>query len=177
MATQILFMLVSTTLSSVLPVGRIQKIIGKLSYLISIRILVRSLSVVVNYHDKTNMPKSGICVANHTTVIDVAVLSNNQCFSMVLFSFFFRVVTLLALFRGCLCLFILVPSFSFSYVCFVITNNFNFDNVIVYFSNYITITDGQSYFPILIIYIYLPLKCIFFSVNFDTLDLAQSSQI
>lgn len=89
MATQILFMLVSTTLSSVLPVGRIQKIIGKLSYLISIRILVRSLSVVVNYHDKTNMPKSGICVANHTTVIDVAVLSNNQCFSMVLFSFFF----------------------------------------------------------------------------------------
>ncbi|KAI8427162.1 hypothetical protein MSG28_014777 [Choristoneura fumiferana] len=79
---QMIFMLASTTLASMLPAGRIQRIIGKLSYLVSIRILVRSLSVVVNYHDKTNMPKSGIAVANHTTIIDVAVLSNNQCFSM-----------------------------------------------------------------------------------------------
>ncbi|XP_063543618.1 glycerol-3-phosphate acyltransferase 3 isoform X2 [Cydia strobilella] len=79
----IIFMLTMTTVTSTLPPGRIQRFIGMMSYIISIRILIRSLSVVIDYHDKQNMPKGGICAANHTTTIDVAVLSSNQCFSMI----------------------------------------------------------------------------------------------
>ncbi|XP_048003397.1 glycerol-3-phosphate acyltransferase 3 [Leguminivora glycinivorella] len=79
----IIFMLTMTTVASTLPPGRVQRIIGMMSYMISMRIMIRSLSVVIDYHDKQNMPKGGICAANHTTIIDVAVLSCNQCFSMV----------------------------------------------------------------------------------------------
>ncbi|XP_063390846.1 glycerol-3-phosphate acyltransferase 4 isoform X4 [Cydia fagiglandana] len=79
----IIFMLTMTSIASTLPPGRIQRFVGMMSYMISIRIMIRSLSVVINYHDKQNMPKGGICVANHTTIIDVAVLSCNQCFSMI----------------------------------------------------------------------------------------------
>ncbi|XP_061725698.1 glycerol-3-phosphate acyltransferase 3 isoform X1 [Cydia pomonella] len=79
----IIFMLTMTTVASTLPPGRIQRFIGMMSYMISIRIMIRSLSVVINYYDKQNMPKGGICAANHTTIIDVAVLSCNQCFSMI----------------------------------------------------------------------------------------------
>ncbi|XP_063371343.1 glycerol-3-phosphate acyltransferase 3 isoform X1 [Cydia amplana] len=79
----IIFMLTMTTVASTLPPGRIQRFVGMMSYMISIRIMIRSLSVVIDYHDKQNMPKGGICVANHTTIIDVAVLSSNQCFSMI----------------------------------------------------------------------------------------------
>ncbi|XP_063632133.1 glycerol-3-phosphate acyltransferase 3 isoform X2 [Cydia splendana] len=82
-AIGIIFMLTMTSIASTLPPGRIQRILGMMSYMISIRIMIRSLSVVIDYHDKQNMPKGGICVANHTTIIDVAVLSCNQCFSMI----------------------------------------------------------------------------------------------
>ncbi|XP_028037505.1 glycerol-3-phosphate acyltransferase 3 [Bombyx mandarina] len=77
-------MIVTTTLVSTLPSGRVRRYLGAVSYKISIRVLIRSLSCVITFHDQQHMPKSnGFCVANHTSPIDVAVVSVNTCFSLV----------------------------------------------------------------------------------------------
>ncbi|XP_029941221.1 glycerol-3-phosphate acyltransferase 3 isoform X2 [Salarias fasciatus] len=48
------------------------------------RICARGLSATVQYHNKENRPqKGGICVANHTTPIDVVILANDGCYAMV----------------------------------------------------------------------------------------------
>lgn len=46
--------------------------------------LSSALSAVVNYHDVQNRPaKTGICVANHTSPIDVLVLMCDNCYSLI----------------------------------------------------------------------------------------------
>ena len=48
------------------------------------RILSRSFSGVIQFHNKEYRPKSdGICVANHTTPIDVVVLSCDRSYALV----------------------------------------------------------------------------------------------
>ena len=48
------------------------------------RILSRSFSGVVRFHNEQFRPKSdGICVANHTTPIDVVVLSCDRSYALV----------------------------------------------------------------------------------------------
>ncbi|CAI5666045.1 unnamed protein product [Oreochromis niloticus] len=48
------------------------------------RICARALSATIRYHNKENRPqKGGICVANHTTPIDVVILANDGCYAMV----------------------------------------------------------------------------------------------
>ncbi|XP_055314413.1 glycerol-3-phosphate acyltransferase 3 isoform X6 [Sitodiplosis mosellana] len=46
--------------------------------------LSSALSAVINYHDIQNRPgKTGICVANHTSPIDVLVLMCDNCYSLI----------------------------------------------------------------------------------------------
>ena len=48
------------------------------------RIMARSFSAVINFHSRENRPQSdGICVANHTTPIDVVILSCDRAFALV----------------------------------------------------------------------------------------------
>lgn len=48
------------------------------------RLMLRSMSSVITVHNIENRPKGGgICVSNHTTVIDVCVLSTITHFSLV----------------------------------------------------------------------------------------------
>ncbi|XP_050725865.1 glycerol-3-phosphate acyltransferase 3-like isoform X4 [Eriocheir sinensis] len=42
-----------------------------------------ALSLVCTYHNKENVPRRGICVANHTTPIDVLVLACDNTYDMV----------------------------------------------------------------------------------------------
>ncbi|XP_053623086.1 glycerol-3-phosphate acyltransferase 3 isoform X1 [Plodia interpunctella] len=80
----VLTMIILTTLVSCLPSGRLRLFFGAISYKMSIRILIRSLSCVATFHNTEHMPKkNGFCVANHTSPIDVAVLSINNCFSLI----------------------------------------------------------------------------------------------
>lgn len=47
-------------------------------------VLSSALSAVINYHNIENRPSgSGICVANHTSPIDVLVLMCDYCYSLV----------------------------------------------------------------------------------------------
>lgn len=49
-------------------------------------LLSSALSAVINYHNIENRPAgSGICVANHTSPIDVLVLMQDNCYSLVSF--------------------------------------------------------------------------------------------
>ncbi|KAG6462130.1 hypothetical protein O3G_MSEX013068 [Manduca sexta] len=80
----VLTMIVTTFVVSFLPEGPLRRLLGRLSYKISIRVITRGLSSVIYLHDTQHMPRSnGFCVANHTSPIDVAVLSVNTCFSLV----------------------------------------------------------------------------------------------
>lgn len=77
-------MLVSTLLISTLPPGRLRTFLGRMSYKMSFRVLFRGLSCVITYHDEKYRPQgNGFCVANHTSPIDVAILSSNDCYSLV----------------------------------------------------------------------------------------------
>ncbi|XP_060809376.1 glycerol-3-phosphate acyltransferase 4 isoform X3 [Amyelois transitella] len=76
--------IITTTLVSCLPRGRIRLFFGEISYKMSNRIMIRSLSCVATFHNLEYMPKkNGFCVANHTSPIDVAVLSINNCYSLI----------------------------------------------------------------------------------------------
>uniref|UniRef100_A0A674ARS4 1-acylglycerol-3-phosphate O-acyltransferase 9, like n=1 Tax=Salmo trutta TaxID=8032 RepID=A0A674ARS4_SALTR len=48
------------------------------------RICARGLSCTIHYYNKENRPrKGGICVANHTSPIDIVILCNDGCYAMV----------------------------------------------------------------------------------------------
>ncbi|GLH04924.1 AGPAT6_1 protein [Gryllus bimaculatus] len=46
-------------------------------------ILSSALSSVITYHNPENRPKNGICVANHTSPIDVLVLACDNCYALI----------------------------------------------------------------------------------------------
>lgn len=57
-----------------------------LNYKVSIMcfgILSCAISSVITYHNPENRPKRGICVANHTSPIDVLVLMCDNCYSLI----------------------------------------------------------------------------------------------
>lgn len=48
------------------------------------RMMTRSFSSVIRFHNRENMAKGGgICVANHTSPIDIIVLGYDNCYAMV----------------------------------------------------------------------------------------------
>nr|XP_056711235.1 glycerol-3-phosphate acyltransferase 3 [Euleptes europaea] len=80
----ILSMIGATTLVGKLPNSETKSWLSDLVHLTCSRILVRALSGTIYYHNKENKPqKGGICVANHTSPIDVIILTNDGCYTMV----------------------------------------------------------------------------------------------
>lgn len=47
------------------------------------QVLSSALSSVIRYHNRENKPKNGICVANHTSPIDVLVLACDNCYALI----------------------------------------------------------------------------------------------
>nr|CAD7588829.1 unnamed protein product [Timema genevievae] len=55
------------------------------AYVSSFRVLARAVTAEITVHNKQYKPKlGGVCVANHTTPIDVVVLSTEHCFCLVM---------------------------------------------------------------------------------------------
>ncbi|XP_063166757.1 glycerol-3-phosphate acyltransferase 3 [Candoia aspera] len=80
----IMSIIVGTTLVGQLPNGETKDWLSDLVHLTCCRILVRSLSGSIRYHNRENRPqKGGICVANHTSPIDTIILTNDGCYAMV----------------------------------------------------------------------------------------------
>lgn len=78
------WLVLGTTLVGFLPEGSVKNWLSELVHLTCYRICARGLSATITYHNKENKPqKGGICVANHTTPIDVVILANDGCYAMV----------------------------------------------------------------------------------------------
>ncbi|XP_035672177.1 glycerol-3-phosphate acyltransferase 3-like isoform X1 [Branchiostoma floridae] len=75
--------LMTTAAIGLMPNSRHKRHVSKYVSLMCYRILARAFSAVVTYHNKENRAKGGICVANHTSPIDVIILACDACYAMV----------------------------------------------------------------------------------------------
>lgn len=81
---QLLYLVISTSSIGFLPNGSMKRWANDHATRIFFRIMSRSLSSLITVHNPENKPKSGgICVANHTSTIDVCILSTDTTFSLV----------------------------------------------------------------------------------------------
>ncbi|EAX05944.1 hypothetical protein MGC11324, isoform CRA_a [Homo sapiens] len=77
-------LVIGTTLVGQLPDSSLKNWLSELVHLTCCRICVRALSGTIHYHNKQYRPqKGGICVANHTSPIDVLILTTDGCYAMV----------------------------------------------------------------------------------------------
>lgn len=78
------WLLICTTLIGYIPEGRFKRWLYACASLMCFRIMSRSFSAIVTYHNKENRAKGGgICVANHTSPIDVVILACDNCYALV----------------------------------------------------------------------------------------------
>ncbi|KAK3565726.1 hypothetical protein QTP86_014187 [Hemibagrus guttatus] len=82
--TGVTLLVVLTTLVGFLPNGRMKNFLSEKVHLMCYRVCVRGLTAIITYHHSENKPKNGgICVANHTSPIDVLILASDGCYAMV----------------------------------------------------------------------------------------------
>ncbi|KAL6038998.1 hypothetical protein STEG23_007128 [Scotinomys teguina] len=82
--TGISLLVVGTTMVGYLPNGRVKEFLSKHVHLMCYRICVRALTAIITYHNRKNRPRNGgICVANHTSPIDVIILASDGYYAMV----------------------------------------------------------------------------------------------
>lgn len=80
----ITWLVIGTSAVGFLPNWRIKYWLSEWVHVICYRICARGLSATIRYHNRENKPKKGgICVANHTSPIDVVILCNDGCYAMV----------------------------------------------------------------------------------------------
>merc|ERR1712096_567617 len=66
------------------PDGKTKRDIVYHMNVIAFRMMCRSVSAIITYHDRENIPRSGgICVANHTTVIDAVILMQDRPYAIL----------------------------------------------------------------------------------------------
>ncbi|GMR60710.1 hypothetical protein PMAYCL1PPCAC_30905, partial [Pristionchus mayeri] len=77
-------MVLITSAVGYVPNKAMKKWLNRRAMLMSMRIFSRSFSSIVRFHDRENRAKhGGICVANHTSPMDVMILSCDNCYAMV----------------------------------------------------------------------------------------------
>ncbi|XP_052773279.1 glycerol-3-phosphate acyltransferase 3-like [Mya arenaria] len=80
----LLFLIMSTFLIGYIPEGEMKRKLNSTFSLMSHRILCRAMSATVTFHNSPICkPLRGICVANHTSPLDVVILSCDNCYAMV----------------------------------------------------------------------------------------------
>uniref|UniRef100_A0A8C5GXR1 Glycerol-3-phosphate acyltransferase 3-like n=1 Tax=Gouania willdenowi TaxID=441366 RepID=A0A8C5GXR1_GOUWI len=78
------WLVIGTSAVGLLPNGRVKSWLSEWAHVMCYRICARGLSAAIRYHNRENKPrKGGICVANHTTPIDIVILCNDACYAMV----------------------------------------------------------------------------------------------
>lgn len=79
----VIWLTLCTALVGCLPEGHTKRWMVKMVLTQCFGVLSSALSSVVNYHNIENRPLNGICVANHTSPIDVLMLMCDNCYSLV----------------------------------------------------------------------------------------------
>ncbi|XP_061784677.1 glycerol-3-phosphate acyltransferase 3-like isoform X1 [Nerophis lumbriciformis] len=78
------WLVIGTSAVGLLPNWRMKFWLSEWVHVMCYRICARGLSAAIRYHNRENKPqKGGICVANHTTPIDIVILCNDGCYAMV----------------------------------------------------------------------------------------------
>uniref|UniRef100_A0A8C6WFY7 1-acylglycerol-3-phosphate O-acyltransferase 9, like n=1 Tax=Neogobius melanostomus TaxID=47308 RepID=A0A8C6WFY7_9GOBI len=78
------WLVLGTSAVGCLPNGWIKFWLSEWVHVMCYRICARGLSAAIHYHNRENKPKKGgICVANHTSPIDIVILCNDGCYAMV----------------------------------------------------------------------------------------------
>ncbi|XP_076193182.1 glycerol-3-phosphate acyltransferase 3-like isoform X2 [Aptenodytes patagonicus] len=80
----ILLLVSATTVVGQFPNGRVKCWLSNQVQMICATLGVRCLSGLVHFHNRENRPREGgICVANHTSPLDVLILASDGCYSLV----------------------------------------------------------------------------------------------
>ncbi|XP_032590522.1 glycerol-3-phosphate acyltransferase 3 isoform X1 [Drosophila grimshawi] len=80
----VLFTVISNTFVALIPIRFLRTYLAGLCFKITFRLISNSLSALIVFHNKQYKPStSGFCVANHTTPLDVAILSTDCTFSLI----------------------------------------------------------------------------------------------
>ncbi|XP_067626855.1 glycerol-3-phosphate acyltransferase 3 isoform X1 [Eurosta solidaginis] len=75
---------IANSLASLIPFELLRHSCADIAFKISFRLMTRSLSAVITIHNAEFKPKgSGFCVANHTSPLDIAILSTDCTFSLI----------------------------------------------------------------------------------------------
>ncbi|XP_022117665.2 glycerol-3-phosphate acyltransferase 3 isoform X1 [Pieris rapae] len=78
------WLIISTALIGTLPDGALKQRVNNTMSLMCFNFLSRCISAVITYHNGDKYkPRSGICVANHTSPIDVLVLMCDSSYSLI----------------------------------------------------------------------------------------------
>ncbi|CAB3376246.1 Hypothetical predicted protein [Cloeon dipterum] len=72
-----------TAVVGIVPAGRFKRWLNAKVCIMCFSFLSSSISAVITYHNPENKPKGGICVANHTSPIDVLVLACDSCYALI----------------------------------------------------------------------------------------------
>ncbi|KAK7010408.1 glycerol-3-phosphate acyltransferase 3-like isoform X1 [Biomphalaria glabrata] len=79
----VMWLIISTAFIGYLRESSFKRKLNEFFSLMSFRILCRAFSGVITFHNRENMAKNGICVANHTSPVDVIILSCDNCYAMI----------------------------------------------------------------------------------------------
>uniref|UniRef100_A0AC34FCD9 Phospholipid/glycerol acyltransferase domain-containing protein n=1 Tax=Panagrolaimus sp. ES5 TaxID=591445 RepID=A0AC34FCD9_9BILA len=77
-------MFCATSVIGLIPNHKLRKFLNRTAMLMCFRIFARAFSSIIRYHERENMAKGGgISVANHTSPIDVMILSCDNVYAMI----------------------------------------------------------------------------------------------
>nr|XP_016930438.1 glycerol-3-phosphate acyltransferase 3 isoform X1 [Drosophila suzukii] len=80
----VLFAVVSNSIVACLPFRFLRLFLASLAFKITFRLISSSMSSFIKFHNKQYKPTvSGFCVANHTSPLDVAILSTDCTYSLI----------------------------------------------------------------------------------------------
>uniref|UniRef100_A0A182XW00 Phospholipid/glycerol acyltransferase domain-containing protein n=1 Tax=Anopheles stephensi TaxID=30069 RepID=A0A182XW00_ANOST len=79
----VIWLTLCTAVVGCVPEGSIKRAMVKSVLIQCFGFLSSALSSVINYHNIQNRPLNGICVANHTSPIDVLMLMCDNCYSLI----------------------------------------------------------------------------------------------
>jgi len=78
-----MWLTICTAIVGYVPEGKFKRWLNYHVSVMCFGVLSSALSAVITYHNPENRPKCGICVANHTSPIDVLVLACDNCYALV----------------------------------------------------------------------------------------------
>ncbi|XP_015602919.1 glycerol-3-phosphate acyltransferase 3 isoform X3 [Cephus cinctus] len=80
----VFYLVLATFFVGFLPNGKLKRWVNNQAFQCAFRIMARSISSVITVHNSKYKPKGGgVCVANHTSTIDVCILSTQTTFCLI----------------------------------------------------------------------------------------------